>query len=121
MNYRAFVIGSATVLLSLASLGIHAQETNDENPPPAFEHYTIAQRIDPASGVVFADGRNYYLQASSRIWIGDKEATRNDLTPIMLGSRIGLDAYEDGSRYLITKLQVLTKNGGQPPEKGGRP
>lgn len=108
MKYRSLLLGGLAAALITLSPAIHAQAFDeDAEAPPPFEHYTVIQRLDPASGVLFADGRNYYLQPQTRIWIGDKEATRAELSPNMLGLRIGLDAYEDESRYLITMLHVL--------------
>ncbi|WP_341645051.1 hypothetical protein [Thauera sp. SDU_THAU2] len=107
MKYRFLLLCGLISALIMMSHGIHAQQSDEETGAPPFEHYTVIQRLDPASGVLFADSRNYYLQPETRIWIGDKEATRAELSPNMLGLRIGLDAYEHESRYLITMLHVL--------------
>jgi hypothetical protein len=120
MKYRSLLLCGLTATLLTLSHGIHAQQAEEDGEvAPPFEHYTVIQRLNPASGVLFADGRNYYLQPETRIWIGDKVATRAELSPDMLGLRIGLDAYEHESRYLITMLHILKSENENPTTGGG--
>ncbi|WP_418648731.1 hypothetical protein ACNQFN_10310 [Thauera butanivorans] len=119
MKYHSLLLGGLTAILVTMPHGIHAQQSDEEAGVPPFEHYTVIQRLDPASGVLFADGRNYYLQPETRIWIGSKEATRAELSPDMIGMNIGLDAYEHESRYLITMLHILKDENESPAADGG--
>ncbi len=118
MKYRSFLLHSLAAALIVASYGARAQQADEVSEAPAFEHYTVIQRLDPATGVVFADGRNYYLQPYTRIWINNRVAKQAELSPDMIGLRIGLDAYEDESRYLITMIQILTNGEKSVPDSG---
>lgn len=119
MKFRSLLLGGLAAALVTMSAGIHAQQAEEEAGPPPFEHYTVIQRLDPASGVLFADGRNYYLQQETRIWVGNTRVSRADLSPNMNGIRIGLDAYEHESRYLITGLHIMmSENESVPTGRG---
>lgn len=107
MKYSIFLLRNLAAALIAASCSAYAQQVDETSEAPAFEQYSVIQRLDPASGVLFADGRNYHLQAETRIWIDGKEASRTELHSDMIGREIGIDAYEHESRYIVTMLHVL--------------
>lgn len=112
MKTRPYLFSLMIALLFSLSFGsVYAQQSDEEAIPPQFEHYTTIQRLDPASSTVFADGRRYYLQPNTRIWIDDEPATRAELKPDMIGLRVGIDTYEHHDRNLVTKIQVFEREG----------
>ena len=121
MNYRTILLGGLTAALISLSHGALAQELREDEHVPAFEYHAVIQRLDPASGVVFAGGRNYHLQPDSRVWINNRPAKQAELSPDMIGLRIGLDAYEHESRNLITRMQVLENEGRANSVVGDKP
>ena len=122
MNYRTTLLGGLTAALISLSHGAHAQEVRDEaQQAPAFEYHAVIERLDPASGVMFAGGRNYHLRPDTLVWINNRPAKQAELSPNMIGLRIGLDAYEHESRNLITRIQVLENEGRASSVAGDKP
>ena len=122
MKYPTILLGGITATLISLSHGAHAQEVRDEaQQVPAFEYHTVIERLDPASGVVFAGGRNYHLRPDTLVWINNRPAKQAELSPDMIGLRIGLDAYEHESRNLITRMQVLENEGRANSVVGDKP
>lgn len=114
MQRRSFLLGALAAATIIHSGGISAQDSSEERRAPAFEYYTVIQSLDPVTGIILAGGVSYHLQAQTRIWIDDRSATRAELTADMIGLRIGLDAYEDQSRRVITMIHVLKGEGRGP-------
>lgn len=91
--------------LALGQMGDAAESA------PDFEQHAVIQRLDPASGQVFAGGQHYDIDSQTRIWIDDRPASRAELRPDMIGLRMGFSAYEDENRYPITEMHIFASEG----------
>ena len=110
MKINAFISITAAALLFGNPLGVHAQQDDEEVQAPDFEYYTTIQRIDPASGEIFAGGAHYHLRPNAKIWIDNKLSKRGELRADMIGFKAGINAYEHHDRNLITQIHVFKED-----------
>lgn len=96
---------------------IHAQQDNSR--APLIEYYVRIDRLDPANGLIIANGMSYYLLPETGIWLDNVPFPHENLKADMRGLWAGINARDQDGRRVLTALHLLKNETREQNPAGG--